>query len=384
MGPMRIAFVADDVYPGYGGQARATEGHVRALVDLGHEVRVLAGREAAPTEPPPGVAIERLPVFRPGDLQTHFAAPWYPAAARLTRWADVVQVNVPAPLGALVCVLARRRGTPCVFGFHTQLESSTMHFRHGAGIVGQALETWYRHLYRLPDALTTPTAFAARLARAWTRRPVVVVSNGITLPTTTDNDRDEARALRRALGGRRLLAYVGRLSPEKSPASLVELVAGLASDVVLAIAGDGPCLNDVRARCAAAGVEDRVHLLGFVDERRKHLLLLAADAFVMPSPTELQSIATLEAMARGCAVIAADHVTSAVPDLVRDADCGLVYPPARPSEAAAELGALLRDERRLTTLQAHARAGAARHDVRRSGVALAELYTLLRAVTPPR
>lgn len=381
---MRIAFVTDDVYPGYGGQARATEGHVRALLALGHEVRVLAGRDAAPTEAPPGVDVRRLPVCRLGSIQTHLAIPSWRAIDRVLDWADVVHVNLPTPLGALACLRARARGVPCVLGVHTQIESSTMHFRRGAAWTARGLDLWYRFLFRVPDALTAPTAFAAKLARTRTDRPVLVVSNGIDLPAPTRADLDEAAAMRRAWGGSHLVAYVGRLSPEKAPMAMLELAARTSADVAWAVAGDGPSLADVRARCAALGIADRVHLLGFVDEQTKHRLLLAADVFVMPSPTELQSIATLEAMARGCAVLAADHPTSAVPDLVRGAGCGILYPPHGVPEAARALEALLRDPPRLERLQERARAEVACHDVRRSGVALVRLYTFLAAIAKRR
>ncbi|HET7478699.1 MAG TPA: hypothetical protein VFJ72_04185, partial [Rubrobacteraceae bacterium] len=72
---MRIAVVADDLYPGFGGQAAATEGHVEALLARGHEVRALAGFEPVPSEPSPGVSVERLPVWRPGEKQTQLALP---------------------------------------------------------------------------------------------------------------------------------------------------------------------------------------------------------------------------------------------------------------------------------------------------------------------
>ncbi|MBA3423863.1 MAG: glycosyltransferase, partial [Rubrobacter sp.] len=94
---MRIAFVADDLYPGYGGQAISTEGHAGALLELGHEVRALAGAERSPTEPP-GVAVERLPVWRPPNKQIHYAFPARQKIRALVDWADVIHINTPTPL----------------------------------------------------------------------------------------------------------------------------------------------------------------------------------------------------------------------------------------------------------------------------------------------
>lgn len=374
---MRIAFVADDLYPGYGGQASASEGHIEVLRSLGHDVWVLAGEEKQPTAPPEGVILTRLPVWRPGDKQSHYAFPSFLATSRLIRWADVVQINTPTPLGLMACWVAHLYGVPAVVGFHAQVESTALHFSRLRPLVSWGLTRWYRYVYRQADCLTAPTEFAARLARGFTPRPVHVVSNGIRLPPITERDRAAAQELRRALAADYLLAYVGRLSPEKRPQDLLGLLVRLPPSVTLAVAGTGPLLTTLQARSEALGLNGRVHFLGYVSEAQKHALLLAADAFVMPSPTELQSIATLEAMARGCAVVAADDDTSAVLGIVTEAGCGIGYNHRRLDEAARDVMALLGNRERLALLQRRAQQAARLHDVRRSGERLADLYAHL-------
>src|SRR5690606_41759864 len=58
----------------------------------------------------------------------------------------------------------------------------------------------------------------------------------------------------------------------------------------------------------------RVRFLGFVPEEDLPLVYRAADAFAISGIAELQSIATLEAMASGLPVVAADAM--ALPHLV--------------------------------------------------------------------
>ena len=216
---MRIAFVADDLYSGFGGQAAATEGHIEALLELGHEVRVLAGAEKSPTEAPPGVHLDRLPAWRPGDKQTQLALLRPRKVNELLDWAEVAQVNTPTPLALLTLRLARRRGVPTVMGFHTQEESMTLHFDKLRPLVAAGLRSWYSFLYRRPDCLAVPTEFAARLARGYTPRPVHVVSNGIRLPEKDPGGPGRAAKLRDGLlsGKRFLLVYLSRLSDEKRP-----------------------------------------------------------------------------------------------------------------------------------------------------------------------
>lgn len=369
---LRIGFVGDDMYPGFGGQARASQGHIAALAALGHPVRVLAGAEAEPSETPDGVEVERLPVWRLGRMQTHLAQPRRRAVRALLEWADVVQVNTPTPLGALVAWMGRKRGVPVVMGVHTQIETSSLQFRGAGWLVRWIMHRWYGWVYRQPVCLTAPTRFAADLAAKLTDRPVFPVSNGIALDFAPP-----ALPKQHPPASERSVLYLGRLSAEKRPQDLVEIARHLRSGTCLQVVGEGPMRTRLEAAAASQGLSDRIVFLGLVDEARKHALLAAAEVFVMPSPTELQSIATLEAMAHGCAIFAADYATSAVPTWVRGSGAGTVYAPEDPAEAAHAIDALLDDRPRLLAFQERALQTAATHDVMESGRTLAAIYARL-------
>lgn len=376
---MRIGFVGDDMYPGFGGQARASEGHIEALAKLGHSVRVLAGAERAPSAAPAGVVVERLPVWRLGNMQTHLALPRRRTVSALLDWADVVQVNTPTPLGVLVARMGRRRGVPVVMGVHTQLETSSLQLPWVGWLVRWGMRRWYHWVYRQPVCLTAPTRFAADLAGQLTSQQVVTVSNGIRL----DFEPPPLPKVH-ADGGERTALYLGRLSPEKRPQDLVEIARHLRRGTHLQVVGEGPMRANLDATAARLGVGDRIAFLGHVDEQHKVALLDAAEVFVMPSPTELQSIATLEAMAHGCAVLAADYPSSAVPVWVRSSGAGLVYRPGDPREAARAIDALLDDGSSLLAYQRRALEGARSHDVMESGRALVALYRRLTSGSAQR
>jgi len=73
------------------------------------------------------------------------------------------------------------------------------------------------------------------------------------------------------------------------------------------------------------GVAENVHFLGFVPDDDLPRVYTAADVFVMPGVAELQSLATLEAMASGLPIIAADAM--ALPHLVHPGINGFLYRP---------------------------------------------------------
>lgn len=378
---MRIAVVADDLYPGFGGQAAATEGHISALLKRGHMLRVVAGSEPVPAQPPAGVQVSRVPSWQPGSKQTRFAWPQRGALDDLLSWAEVLQCNTPTPLAVQALRAARRRGIPSAIGIHAQEESTTSHAGVMKPLATMALRRWYRFVYSLPDRLIAPTRFAARLASSYSKRPVHVVSNGIRVPDEAPAAvRSAARARFLHHGETILLCYVGRLAEEKKPGRLLELfgeLCRLRSDLRLLIAGDGPLRGELESQARRLGAIAKIDLLGFVSEREKSELLWAGDLFLMPSPTELQSIATLEAMARRCAVVTVDDPTSAVAEMVTEAQAGLSYSAASPEDAARRVHDLLDDGAQLGSMQERARFYAEQHDISESGRLLEGIYESL-------
>ncbi len=363
---MRILYVADDLYPGFGGQARATEGHLAALAQRGHDITAIAGREAHPTEPPSGVRVVRMPSLQLGDAQTRVAYPILGTLAAEIAKADVLQANTPAVLTAAAALLARRRRVPVVLGVHTQIETSTLQLPGLARPLRTLLLAWYGWLFGRADLLVAPTEFAAASSRAFTGVRVEVVSNGI--------DYASYSSIEHVPGSERHLLYLGRLSAEKRPQDLLDLMRRLPAEYRLTIAGAGPLAHELAACLEREGLTGRVRLAGYVAEEEKRNLLASADVFVMPSPAELQSIATLEAMAAGCAVVAFDYASSAVPRLVEEAGGGVVVPAADPGAQAAAVTTLLNDRGRLKALQRNAREYAKQHDVSRSAARLEALY----------
>lgn len=89
------------------------------------------------------------------------------------------------------------------------------------------------------------------------------------------------------------------------------------------MAGDGE-VEQVRARVAERGLEDRVAVLGWVDGEKKLELLRNAAAVVLPSYHEGLPMAILEGMAAGKAIIST--TVGAIPEVVTGGNGTLVEP----------------------------------------------------------
>jgi L-malate glycosyltransferase len=143
-------------------------------------------------------------------------------------------------------------------------------------------------------------------------RPVSVIPNGI------DISRFRAVSMHRADHRRtfglqpqdRMVLQIGRVSPVKQQVltfdSLLPILRTEAN-VHLWFAGltqDTNYAAELRAKIDKSGISDRVLMLGSRDD--VPALLASADLYVMPSLQEAQSIAMLEALASGVAIVASD------------------------------------------------------------------------------
>lgn len=105
------------------------------------------------------------------------------------------------------------------------------------------------------------------------------------------------------------------------------------------IVGDGPLSGSLQAESRELGLEGRVVFTGHVSELVLHNLYEVADVFCLPSLYEGSSIATLEAMAHRCAVIAS--AVGGLPDKVKDGQSGFLTRPGSHEDISAKLEILL-------------------------------------------
>jgi len=135
------------------------------------------------------------------------------------------------------------------------------------------------------------------------------------LPHPPPTDRETAgRVLRQRLGlvgSTFLISTVGRLVPRKGVRFFVsDVLPALPRHVHYLVAGEGPEAEPIRRAAAAAGVTDRVHLLGRVPDADRDALFDGTDAVVMPNlsrPGDMEGfgLVALEAALRGAPVLAA-------------------------------------------------------------------------------
>lgn len=358
---LRILLGADTFPPDINGAAHFTARLAHGLAGLGHDVHVLRPRprtDATDHGPltvhdAPSLGTPFHPTFRIGRPGGVGRA----AEELLDRIRpDVVHVQSHFAVGRALLSAARRRGVPTVATNHFMPENLLGYVRLPSAVREALIRFAWRDLvrvYRNADTITTPTPRAADLlARNGLGRPVTVISCGVDL------EHYAARAT--PAGDDAAVLFVGRLDAEKNVDELIRAVARVPR-LRAEIVGDGSCRAALTALAAELGVADRVCFHGFVPDAELVRIYACCQVFCMPGTAELQSLATMEAMAAGLPVVAADAM--ALPHLVHHGHNGFLYPPGDVLTLAARLGELAEDAEGRAAMGAAGRTLVARHDL---------------------
>lgn len=369
---MRIMIATDQYPPMVGGVSTVTSNLAQDLAEVGHRVCVVAPGSShhAVHGQRERVHIYRFASFElPGTQGQRIALlPAGPISDLMrTFQPDVVHIHSPLVLGTIAQGLAATHHIPMIGTNHymplnvlPRLDRATLVYR-GVGTLT------YRYLvgfYNRCDFVTAPTGVALDLLkRRGLRVPARAISNGVDLCRFRPGGRDDA--WRRALGlpaDRPIVLYMGRLSREKRVAVLLDAMARVGARAHLVVGGSGPARDELETRAYALGITGSVTFAGHVPDERLVSLYQLADVFAMPSVAELQSLVTLEAMAVGLPVVAAN--AAALPELVRDGANGYLFAPDDSDALAERLSRLVDDAWLRQAMGEEARATAARHDRR--------------------
>ena len=171
-----------------------------------------------------------------------------------------------------------------------------------------------------------------------TRTPLHVVRCGV--------DPADFEARPKPGNARPMILGVGRLVELKGFHTLIEAVALLRDrglEVDCYIAGDGPEEENLKAQAAQLGLSGSVNLLGRVMQNDLREYYRRTDVFVLPSCVrEYQDnipVVLIEALAQGIPSVTTN--ISAIPELVRDGETGLLVTPEQPNELADAMERLI-------------------------------------------
>jgi len=362
---MKIVYFTDSYPPMRDGVAQVTSGLARTVAAQGHSVHVYAPRTttgaAPPEEPVEGVEVHRVRSL-PVPLYGEYRWPVFPfrVVREAARGTDVVHLHTPGMLGTTGFLSARHAGRPLVGTFHTHLEAMRQSVPQKFLVPLFFRVAWWWNLgtYYRCDAATAPSEAAAttleQSSRKPFRHPVEVVPNGIDVARFRPGASVPDWRGRCGLSSSPLVTFLGRLTVDKGVHRFLDAFARAAAeaDMVGIVGGSGPEEGAVRARISGDPLlASRLRYVGPVAEEEKAALLSQTDVFVLPSTSDTSSVALLEAMACGAAVVAPS--VGGASEIVANGRTGRLVDPRATDALGETIAELARDDgerRRLADL----------------------------------
>jgi glycosyltransferase involved in cell wall biosynthesis len=367
---MRIVIVTDQYPPMVGGVPTVTRQLATDLANRGHQVWVVApsygSRDIYRIEQK--VRVYRFSSFEwptYEDLRIAYL-PFFPVR-RLLKKADpdVIHIHSPVVLGNIAQILAGGLRKPVIATNH-YLPINFSHALTTDPVLGRPFNTvtysYLVHFCNRCEYVTAPTATALNLLyEHGLRAPARTISNGIDLTHFCPGPPEKMLRQRLNLPAEGpLILSVNRLSQEKRIDVIIEAVSKMRQPAYLAIAGSGPVAAELHARVDTQALHDRVGFLGFVSDLDLVSLYRLADIFGIASEADLQSLTTMNALACGLPVVAAN--SHALPELVHHAANGFLFTPGDSTEMAGYLDRLVSDARLRQSMGAHSLEIIAAHD----------------------
>lgn len=231
-------------------------------------------------------------------------------ARRVLRAVDELEPTVVVVHDAMafprsIARWAAARRVPLAMLCHSDLSLAAVGLPPGLrGMATAALGATQRRALRVPRLVLVASRVSCDRVAPHTDARVVVSPLGVDVAAFRAARVDVRLRAHLAPPGHAVLLYAGRVSSEKRVDLLPGMLAHVAAPATLVIAGTGAAQDRLRRLAARAGVGDRVHMLGHVDDPTRLATLMAtADCFVHPNPNEPFGLCPIEALAARCRVV---------------------------------------------------------------------------------
>lgn len=332
--------------PRIGGVATHVAELARALRELDSAVTVVApaspNRPFAQDQVGEDHVIRYSPFIRAQPLADWILGSWCRSLVRAQPF-DLLHVHGLRPLRA-----ALTTDLPVVFTNHTSGFLQTL------ATGGARLRKLARLIERCDHLLAPSEELLAAGRAAGFRGPATYIPNGVDVTRFTPGAASDLRQQWRIAPHEIAVVIARRLVAKNGVADAARALPSTSEAVRFVFVGEGPERSAIERELATSGCRARALLVGEVANDRMPEVYRAADFCLLPSLMEATSVAGLEAMATGRALIGTR--VGGIPSLIADGVTGLLVPPRDPRAIAAAVNTLAHNRERCAQMGRAARA----------------------------
>ena len=308
---MNILMMTNTFTPHRGGVARSVSAFTKEYRRRGHRVLVVAPEfEDAPEHETDVVRVPAIQNFNGSDFSVVLPIPGLLHAAIDDFHPDIVHTHHPFLLGETAFRVAASRMLPLVFTHHTMYEHYTHYVPGDSPLLKRFVIELTTQYANLCDRVFAPSeSTAAVLRQRGIETPITVVPTGVSLAAWSHADGAACRKANGIPAHAFVVGHVGRLAEEKNLRFLATAVAAFLNACQrghFLLAGSGDQEQEIVRILTRAGVADRLHRLGGLDQAALADVYGAMDVFAFASHSETQGMVLAEAMATGVPVVALD------------------------------------------------------------------------------
>ena len=370
---LRIALFSGNYNYIRDGANQALNRLVGSLLEQGAAVRVYSPTTDTPAFPPTGdlVSIPSIPFPVPGRSEYRFPIKLSAQVRRdLNHFKpNLIHVSSPDIVGRRAVSYAHQHRIPAVASMHTRFETYLRYYK--MGFLEPIMVADLRRFYRRCDAVVAPSESMAQEMHAQGMADHVGIwSRGIDRDRFNPARRDNA--WRQSLGiadSEIVIGFLGRVVMEKGLDVFCDSITALKKRGVahkILVIGDGPARDWLTKQLPEAS------FVGFQEGEALGRAVASMDVLFNPSITETFGNVTLEAMACGIPVVAADATGSR--SIIDHGVTGQLVTPGSIAGFADALAAYCTNEQLRKAHAAAAQTATDRYDWGRINQVLIDIY----------
>ncbi len=304
---MKILIAVDKYYPAVNGVITSVMTLRKALLQKGHEVKVLTLSESRHSYEEKDITyIGSFDISRiyPEARLSHPTSRKY--ITHLIDWhPDIVHTNTEFSSFHLAKEIARSVGCPLVHTYHTDYEDYTHYIYLRKKFGARIVKRYISYVASTSDAMIAPTPKTeATLRKYGIKLHIQVIPTGLDLDKykveVTEAELEALRAKYHIKAGVPTMLFVGRLGKEKNISEIIQLLAEHKNiDFQFVLVGDGPDRNELVKQVEKAGLSERTVFTGMVSQEDIQKYYRLGDLFLSASQSETQGLTYIEALCAG-------------------------------------------------------------------------------------
>jgi len=321
---LRVALVSGNYDMVRDGPTQALNRLVGHVLDSGGAVRIFAPTVKNPQVDAVGEVISLPSVAIPGRSEYRIPLGLFGEAKEKFEEfrPNLVHVASPDRASRQAVDWARKNGVPVLASVHTRFETYPRYYK--LGFLEPAVEAWLRAMYRKASALVAPSEGMVDVLKAQRmHEDIGIWTRGIDRSIFHPGARDMAWRREQGIADDEVvISFLGRLVMEKGLDIFADTIIELRKRQVphrVMVIGDGPARGWFE-KALPGGI-----FVGLQAGQDLGRAVASGDIFFNPSITETFGNVTLESMACGLPVVAADATGSS--GLVADGETGLLVEP---------------------------------------------------------